>query len=472
MSVRNKEVMAGVGTAGVEGVRSEFRREENGLEEEKGWKEERGKREEKERREEQVPREAQGSRRGRLTERDRELMGHLGLTRYLRTDQVSRLVFAGRSQPVVSTRLGELSTRGAGRRPWLRRLAYVIREARRVLVWALTTEGYEVAESVLGRQMRIQRHDVAPQFLEHATGMNELYVGLAEKRDGKSGSWQAMRGKPATDFARVPAAAAWRWVPTEDLELSFQDFDRQSLASIDKRLQPDAVIESARLRRRWLIEYETGTASVRNTEHRAATLTKLQRYDTFLTAVVDGDPQRSHYRLHYRDAAEPELLFVTLGEPRQATITQAIAEYFRSTSPRRMMFRARAVTLDQAKREFRQWLLGEVLAPKPQTAVPPAPAQLTLAAPAITISPKEMQIVLGYATALHASLSSVGAVPPQLVGETRSILQATATLYDAFKTLRAIAREANRPVPAYVDERARYFVLSLLDRLGVRKAAR
>jgi hypothetical protein len=339
------------------------------------------------------------------------------------------------------------------------------------LVWALTTDGYEVAESVLERQLKIQRHDVAPQFLEHATGLNELYVGLLEKPQEKSGSWQAMRGKPATDFAHVPAAAAWRWVPAEDLELPFQDFDRQKFAAIDKRLQPDAVVECARLRRRWLIEYETGTASVRNNEHRAATLTKLQRYDTFLTASVDGDPHQPFYRRHYRDAAEPELLFVTLGEPRQATITQAIAEYFRSTSPRRMMFTARAVTLDQAKREFRQWLLGEVLAPKPQTAAPHAPAQLAPAAPAITISPQEMQIVLRYAATLHASLSSAGAVPPQLVSETRSILRATATLYDAFKTLRAIAREANRPVPEYVDERARYFVISLLDRLGVRKVA-
>src|SRR5947209_20599409 len=41
-----------------------------------------------------------GSWRGRLTERDREMVGHLGLVRYLRSGQIAELVFPGRAQSV------------------------------------------------------------------------------------------------------------------------------------------------------------------------------------------------------------------------------------------------------------------------------------------------------------------------------------------------------------------------------------
>ena len=118
----------------------------------------------------------------------------------------------------------------------MKRLAYVSREARRILVWALSAEGYEVAESVIGRALKIARHDVASQFLEHSTGMNELYVGMVERRAQKAGPWQAMRGKAATDFARVPDPKVWRWVPTEDLDLPFKDYDQQTARSVDRRL--------------------------------------------------------------------------------------------------------------------------------------------------------------------------------------------------------------------------------------------
>src|SRR5207302_2830669 len=49
-----------------------------------------------------------GSWGGRLTARDRELVGHLGLVRYLRTNQIAEMMFRGRAQSVLSARLGEL----------------------------------------------------------------------------------------------------------------------------------------------------------------------------------------------------------------------------------------------------------------------------------------------------------------------------------------------------------------------------
>ena len=119
-----------------------------------------------------------GSWRGRLTGRDRELVGHLGLVRYLRTGQIAEMMFPGRAQSVVSARLGELAKSHGSSKALLKRLWYVNREGRRVQVWALTGTGYAFAEEKLGRRLKVPRHDVASQFLEHATGVNELYVAL------------------------------------------------------------------------------------------------------------------------------------------------------------------------------------------------------------------------------------------------------------------------------------------------------
>src|SRR6267143_189062 len=76
-----------------------------------------------------------GSWRGRLTARDKELVSHLGLVRYLRTDQIAELVFPGRAQSVISGRLGELSERHGNTRALIKKLWFVNSEGKRVLVW-------------------------------------------------------------------------------------------------------------------------------------------------------------------------------------------------------------------------------------------------------------------------------------------------------------------------------------------------
>src|SRR5260370_23034759 len=72
-----------------------------------------------------------GSWRGRLTARDRELVGHLGLVRYLRTNQIAEMMFRGRAQSVLSARLGELADRHGNWRALVKRLWFVNDEGRR-----------------------------------------------------------------------------------------------------------------------------------------------------------------------------------------------------------------------------------------------------------------------------------------------------------------------------------------------------
>jgi len=122
----------------------------------------------------------------------------------------------------------------------------VNREGKRVQVWALTGTGYALAEEKLGRLLKVPRHDVASQFLEHATGVNQLYVALTRRPSqhvaAKLGRYAS---KLAADYAPLPTA--FRWIPSEDLELPFDEYVHGEARAC--RLQPDAVLEDHL--RRW-----------------------------------------------------------------------------------------------------------------------------------------------------------------------------------------------------------------------------
>ena len=313
-----------------------------------------------------------GSWRGRLTDRDRELVSHLGLVRYLRTDQIAELVFPGRAQSVISGRLGELSQRHGNTRALIKKLWFVNSEGKRVLVWALTPSGYALAGEELGRQFKVPRHDVAHQFLDHATGVNDLYVALTKKPGTPR---PAPRGKPADDFARVPSA--FRWVATEDLELPFSEYVAKPPDHVaDRRLQPDAMLEDLARKRRYLIEFETGSATVRNAQHKTATETKIGRYSRFLLGPVHVAGPQTYYSKHFSDGYKPVVVFLTRTEARRDTIVRVAEAYWGEVDAR---FELRALTMAEAGAEFRWPLLGETpLVPSPDLNPPQVTKPATL----------------------------------------------------------------------------------------------
>jgi Replication-relaxation len=292
-----------------------------------------------------------GSWSGRLTGRDRELVGHLGLVRYLRTNQIAELVFRGRAQSVVSGRLGELSERHGNCKALLKRLWFVNGEGRRVQVWALTPSGYALAEEVLGRALKVPRHDVASQFLEHATGVNELYVALVKRPEAP----HAKRGKAADDFARLPTAFCW--IPSEELELPFTEYVSEENRSQDRRLQPDAMLEDPTRKRRYLIEYETGSATVRNTHHKTATLTKLARYSHFILGFAEVHGRATYYSKHFTDGFTPIVLFIARTTARRDTIAEAVSGWAKGEVDTH--FLVRALTIEAACADFRATILRE-----------------------------------------------------------------------------------------------------------------
>jgi hypothetical protein len=254
----------------------------------------------------------------------------------------------------VSERLGQLATKHGNSKALLKRLWYVNREGRRVQVWALTRTGYAFAEEKLGRRLKVPRHDVASQFLEHATSVNELYVALTRRNSSNAQARTAERpGNGPDDYARLPTV--FRWIPSEDLELPFERHE-PGRGKRDCRLQPDAILEDYLRRERYLIEYETGSASVRNEHHKSATLTKMHRYVHFFAMYTGNDFKTTLYGRHFQDDLAPILLFLTRTKARRDTIREVAAERNRH-DPRK--YDIRALMLDEAANQFRVVLFGE-----------------------------------------------------------------------------------------------------------------
>lgn len=265
---------------------------------------------------------------------------------------------------MISGRLGELSQRRGNTRALIKKLWFVNHEGKRVLVWALTPSGYALAGEELGRQFKVPRHDVAHQFLEHATGVNDFYVALTKKLGPPR---PAERGKPADDFARVPSA--FRWIPTEDLDLPFQEPAWDPPAStLDRRLQPDAMLEDPVRKRRYLLEFETGSATVRNSQHKTATETKIGRYSKFLLGPTNTSYTQTYYSKHFSDEYKPIVVFLTRTEARRDTIIKVAEEYWGEIDAR---FELRALTMAEAGAEFRARLMGETPRPPSPDLNPP-----------------------------------------------------------------------------------------------------
>jgi hypothetical protein len=191
----------------------------------------------------------------------------------------------------------------------------------------------------------VPKHDVGQAFLKHEVMVNEVFLGLVPQ-DGKTP-------------AKVPQH--FRWVLGEYLNLPFEEFDRTALRVEKRRLQPDAMLEDSVHRRRYFVEYETGSATIHDAKKSTSTRAKLDRYVAFF---------RGNYRMHFRDGWRPRLLFVTQSEARQASIAELLdKEGFPATGE----FGARALTLGDAKQYLSRKLSASASSPAREVPVPPRP---------------------------------------------------------------------------------------------------
>jgi len=320
-----------------------------------------------------------------LTERDRELCGFLAVCRYLTREQIERLMFPGRSKARSSTRLRQLARRVGSQGAFLRSdLGFGSAEGW-TTVWALTAQGFEVGSQHMGLKLeRVPKQDVGQAFLRHEVMANEVFLGLVPQY-GKT-------------WAKVPRS--FRWVLGEYLDLPFEEYatlhGRRGLEK--RRLQPDAILEVPASRKRFFIEYETGSATVRDAKKSTSTMAKLDRYGTFFRApvgnVLGGGLVDTAYTRAFSDDWSAEVLFVTRTEARRDSITRVITERERSD---KWKFAARALTLEESHRALCRAVHGAEQPPgnvqrAPRTvASSPAPTIWPTDAPARTASEERLR---------------------------------------------------------------------------------
>jgi hypothetical protein len=183
----------------------------------------------------------------------------LAVARYLNSRQIAQLVFPGCGERIVQRRLKLLrSPAGAG--ATIAPLKYRCFNGTPLIVWRLTELGYAKAERALGREIKIPLKDGGHQFLEHAISLNDLYVALAT-------AGGIHRGRRAARCCARPAA-----VSLGELRLGAPSVDAvpaRPRGSADKRLEPDAILESTAAERRWFIECEMGGHSLSNPDEKS-----------------------------------------------------------------------------------------------------------------------------------------------------------------------------------------------------------
>ncbi|MBI3183993.1 MAG: replication-relaxation family protein [Myxococcales bacterium] len=316
-----------------------------------------------------------GPARGRLTQRDRQLISALATARHLTTEQLARLFFPGRHPETARKRVLVLAGEGkAGLpQPYLRRLFYRTFDGQLVAVWTPTPLGYITAEGVLGASVTVPRADVSANFLEHSVTTNELLVEMLaaplasqlERERAKS----ANAANPEAEYERrkqyVFAHArtwAFRWETGDSSRLPWEAYESADAPKRDRVIVPDAVLVFPSRGRRLFIECEMGTHTIAATSDKkhGATLAKLERYSDFISGYADAHARVTHYAKAFPDRLAPEVWFLVRTEIRKMSILAAIAKW---AFGRAENLKVRVATFGDAKQE---------LAAPPGQAVPAA----------------------------------------------------------------------------------------------------
>jgi hypothetical protein len=268
----------------------------------------------------------------RLTDRDRELLAVLALTRYLTADQLHRLFFDGHSERLVYSRLTKL-TFPKGQAPYLQRLVARPHGGQEFSVWKPTTHALPAASLKTSQIRELPVHVVSSDHLQHEVQLNELFVSL----------WYTP-GQPAR--ARHPA---FRWIPSDALKLNYGEYEIHEGRRFEKYIRPDAMLEMPSVQRRFFLECEMGTNPIvpKGPNKPDATLNKVARYQKYIRGEY-GDG--SHYKRQYPDGFAAEALFLVLTPGRAKSVNAALDAWRAKTTQRMSVL---ALTFDEAAAQLR-----------------------------------------------------------------------------------------------------------------------
>jgi hypothetical protein len=204
-------------------------------------------------------------------------------------------------------------------------------------MWTLTNAGYTLAESILGRSIRIPRHDVSSPFREHTIMLNELFVALVMPLG---------RG-----YARA-RQNDFRWVPSDTVRLPWRQHLGGTSRSPDRLVLPDAVLEIPKAQRRYFLECETGTHPILGEAdpRPGSTIAKVQNYEGFLRSYVDAQATETFYARSFPDNYLPEILFLVRTSHRAKAVNDAIGQWRHRSGTQTCA--SRALTVDEAATEL------------------------------------------------------------------------------------------------------------------------
>lgn len=307
----------------------------------------------------------------RLTLRDKELLAHVAMARYLTLPQLKRLVFVkpllatsrqgtrgneGPSEIVCKRRLMRLCSGGE---PYLRRVEFRDHEGAFVVAYAVERHGHAIARQVLRRAPVTPMQDLKAQFLEHTVRLNDLYVALAE----------------GCVRQRIPPARyPFWWISTESNGLPWHERNERTGHVEERRIFPDTILELGGERVRVFLECEMGGHPLvrRDVTSLGSALSKLQRYGAFM---LEGG-ERTFYARKYPDGWKAELVFLVHSAERAANLTRVIQEWQEHNHAVPLV--ARALSFSQAA----AYLCGRLqlpAQPEPAIPIPRADVKLTCA---------------------------------------------------------------------------------------------
>jgi hypothetical protein len=269
-----------------------------------------------------------------LTERDRALLGYLGVARYATAPQVHRLIAPGHDKAIVSRRLSRLCERGPnpGDDPYLRRIEYRRTDALPFPVWVLTPRGRAVAEETSPGPVAVVESGVSVQFVERVLALNEVLLGLVV----------GLRRSESAPPRELPFS--WR-VAGEPIR--YETYDRRLRQAQPSVLRPDAIVElpSPGPQRRIFLDLETGLLGLEPAATRTAHLERrIARYLTFFSTFA-GNSDRTWYENAFPDRLPAELILLVHSEARVARVERMIDVHSRRAELR---FGMRALTVAHA----------------------------------------------------------------------------------------------------------------------------
>jgi hypothetical protein len=265
-----------------------------------------------------------------LMERDRALLGYLGVARYVTAAQAHRLLAPGHDKAVTSRRLARLCELGPnpGDDAYLSRLEYRRSNSLPFPVWTLTPHGRALAEPVAPGPVATVQPGVGIQFIARILAMNELLLALI----------LAARRSELAPLADLP----FRWGVADEL-LRFEVFDRVATGRRAAVLRPGAVITLPRAGRRIFLEPEVGSTSFAPADPREGHVKRrMERYTSYFLSFTDRDRKKTWYGAAFPDDFYPEVFVLAQTEARRARIERHLKDWFRGGEE---LYALRAVTL-------------------------------------------------------------------------------------------------------------------------------